>query len=230
MKKLAEIDTVIFDMDGTIVLSRDIAIQSVRRGAEEMFQELEIAASPPDEARILESIGKPSPEYFAALFPELEPCVRERIQERIYELEAQILAQGGGEFAPGAPDALVRLRRMGLKLGLASNCGVRYFESNVRAFRLGEYFDAMLCSGMRGYPDKSVILRELLNTLGARHAIMVGDRCYDIEAAAQCDVFPVGCVYGYGTKQELEGASVIIANLNELIDILGEKRCCTTNS
>ena len=32
------------------------------------------------------------------------------------------------------------------------------------------------------------------------------------------------------TKQELEGASVIIANLNELINILGEKRCCITNS
>ena len=230
MKQLAEIDTIIFDMDGTIVLSRDVAIQSVRRGAMEMFEELGIAASPPDEERILEGIGKPSPEYFAALFPELEPSVRERIQQRIYELEAEILAQGGGEFAPGAPDALVQLRHKGLKLGLASNCGVRYFESNIRAFRLGEYFDAMLCSGMRGYPEKSVILKELLHTLGAGRAMMVGDRRYDIEAAIQCDMFPVGCVYGYGTKEELEGASVIIANLNELIDILGEKRCCITNS
>ncbi|MBN2208923.1 MAG: HAD family hydrolase [Candidatus Coatesbacteria bacterium] len=230
MKQLAEIDTIIFDMDGTIVLSRDIAIESVRRGAKEMFAELGIDASPPDEARILEGIGKPSPEYFAGLFPELGPSVRAQIQQRIYELEAEILAQGGGKFAPGAPDALVRLRHKGLKLGLGSNCGLGYFESNVNAFRLDEYFDAMLCSGMRGHPGKSAILKELLNTLGAGQAMMVGDRCYDIEAAIQCDMFPVGCVYGYGTRQELEGASVIIANLNELIDILGEKRCCITNS
>ncbi len=222
MKPLAEIDTIIFDMDGTIVLSRDVAIESVHRGAKEMFEELGIDAPPPEKEKIVESIGKPSPEYFAALFPELEPSVRADIQRRVYELEGQLLAEGGGSFAPGAPGALVQLRQMGLKLGLASNCGIGYFESNIEAFGLGKYFDAMLCSGMRGYPEKSVLLKELLATLGAQKAMMVGDRCYDIEAAIQCDMVPVGCLYGYGTKDELEGASLTIGSLNELIVICGE--------
>ena len=218
---LANIDTIIFDMDGTIVLSRDVAIESVHRGAKEMFEELGIDAPPPGKERILESIGMPSPEYFAALFPDLEPDVRAAIQKRIYELEGQLLAEGGGSYAPGAPDALVQLRKMGLKLGLASNCGIDYFQSNIEAFGLGEYFDTMLCSGMRGYPEKAMLLKELLDKFGAQKAMMVGDRCYDIEAAIQCDIVPVGCLYGYGTKEELKDASFIIGSLDELIDICG---------
>jgi len=217
----AGIDTIIFDMDGTIVLSRDVAIESVHRGATEMFEKLGIDAPPPDKERIQESIGMPSPEYFAALFPDLDPSVRADIQHRIYELEGQLLAEGGGSFAPGAPDALVQLRQMGLKLGLASNCGIGYFESNIQAFGLERYFDAMLCSGMRGYPEKSVLLKELLDKFGAQKSMMVGDRCYDIEAAIRCDMVPVGCIFGYGTKEELEGASLIIESLDELIGICG---------
>jgi len=221
MKPLAEIDTIIFDMDGTIVLSRDIAIESVHRGAREMFGELGIDAPPPDKERILKSIGMPSPVYFAALFPDLEPSIRAKIQQRIYELEGQLLAEGGGSFAPGAPGALVQLRQMGLKLGLASNCGMDYFESNIKAFDLGKYFDAMLCSGMRGYPEKAVLLRELLDKFGAQKSMMVGDRCYDIEAAIQCEMLPIGCLYGYGTEEELKGASLMIGSLDELIEICG---------
>ncbi len=222
---LASIDTVIFDMDGTIVLSREVAIESVHRGAKEMFEELGIDAPPPDKERILKSIGMPSPEYFAALFPDLEPDVRAAIQKRIYELEGQLLAEGRGSYAPGAPDALVKLRKMGLKLGLASNCGQDYFQSNIEAFELGEYFDAMLCSGMRGYPEKAALLEELLGKFGSQRAMMVGDRCYDIDAAIKCGLVPVGCLYGYGTAGELADAELLIKSLNEIPAMLNGAIC-----
>lgn len=220
VKPLTEIDAIIFDMDGTIVLSRDIAIESVHRGAMQMFEKLGIDAPLPDKERILESIGMPSPLYFAALFPSLEPDVRAAIHRRIYELEGELLAQGYGSYAPGAPGALVHLREMGLKLGLASNCGVEYFQSNIEAFSLGDYFDEMLCSGMRAYPEKSVLVREILGKFGTRRALMVGDRVYDIDAAIECGLVPIGCTYGYGTEEELKGASILIDSLDDLVEHL----------
>ena len=66
-------------MDGTVVLAKDVAIQSVHRGTKEIFLELGIDAELPTRERILDSIGKPSPEYFASLLPDLEPPVRSKI-------------------------------------------------------------------------------------------------------------------------------------------------------
>lgn len=207
-------------MDGTVVLARDIAIQSVHRGTEEIFLELGIDAALPTRERILDSIGKPSPEYFASLFPDLATPVRGRIQQRIYQLEANLLAEGAGSFAPGAPGALVKLRRMGLKLGLASNCGVGFLKGNIDAFGLDKYFDMVLCSGMRGYPPKAALLREILAEFRSKRAMMVGDRSYDIEAATECKMIPVGVSYGYGAPGELEKAELVIDNLNELPSML----------
>ncbi|RLC44312.1 MAG: hypothetical protein DRH70_08935 [Candidatus Coatesbacteria bacterium] len=214
------IDSIVFDMDGTIVLARDVAIQSVKRGTKEMFEELGIDAELPTIERILDSIGKPSPEYFASLFPDLEPSVRAKIQQRIYQLEAKLLAEGVGSFAPGAPGALVKLRRMGLKLGLASNCGVGFLEANIDAFGLDKYFDMILCSGMRGYPPKAALVKEILAEFGSQMAMMVGDRSYDIEAATECKMIPVGVSYGYGAPGELQGAELVIDNLNQLPSLL----------
>jgi len=218
------IDSIVFDMDGTVVLARDIAIRSVHRGTKEIFLELGIDAALPTRERILDSIGKPSPEYFASLFPDLAPSVRSRIQQRIYQLEAKLLAEGAGSFAPGAPGALVKLRRMGLKLGLASNCGVGFLKGNIDAFGLDKYFDMVLCSGMRGYPPKAALLKEILAEFGSKRAMMVGDRSYDIDAAIECKMIPVGVSYGYGAPGELQGAELLIQDLNELPNMLNDSK------
>ncbi|MBN1593289.1 MAG: HAD family hydrolase [Candidatus Coatesbacteria bacterium] len=225
MCELNEIDSVILDMDGTIVLSRDVAVESIRRAAQEIYDNLGIDREPPSEEKIFESIGMPSPQYFAALFPDMESEQRAAIHRRVYELEGRLLHDGFGCFAPGAPDALVKLRDMGLKLAMASNCGNEYFSSNIEVFNLGDYFDIMLCAGMRGYPEKSVLVEEILTKFGSRNAMMVGDRYYDIEAALNCGLFPVGCTYGYGTMEELAEAKALIKDLGELTGLLnGSKK------
>ena len=215
------IDSLIFDMDGTVVLSRDFALSSVFEGTQQVFRERGIDLPLPSQETILANIGKPSVEFFRSLFPELDQRLRDEIQQRIYAVEERMLAAGAGSFAPGAPGALEELRAMGLRLALVSNAGTRYFRMNIEAFHLDRYFDAMLCSGQRGYPPKSAIIREVALTIGAKKAAVVGDRRYDIEAAVECGMVPIGCVYGYGEEEEIAAARLLIGSLDELVELFG---------
>ena len=47
---------------------------------------------------------------------------------------------------------------------------------------------------------------------------MVGDRMYDIEGAAECGITPVGVLYGFGSRDELEraGAAAIAETVADI--------------
>ena len=52
--------------------------------------------------------------------------------------------------------------------------------------------------------------------------LMVGDRMFDLEGAAEFGMDAVGVLYGFGSREELEKCKniAIIENISELINIL----------
>ena len=40
-------------------------------------------------------------------------------------------------------------------------------------------------------------------------AVMVGDTKGDVDAGTAAGLYPIGCTWGYGTREELEGADEI---------------------
>ncbi len=55
-----------------------------------------------------------------------------------------------------------------------------------------------------------------------KDTVMIGDRCYDIEAAKKLGVTSIGALYGYGTREELEeaGADYIAETPADIYTIL----------
>jgi phosphoglycolate phosphatase len=51
-------------------------------------------------------------------------------------------------------------------------------------------------------------------------AIVVGDRREDIMAAKENGMKSIGCLYGYGSREELEEAEWKIERIGDLIQIL----------
>jgi phosphoglycolate phosphatase len=70
---------------------------------------------------------------------------------------------------------------------------------------------------MDGLKTKGEMTRRALEELGPGTAVFVGDRRSDAEAASECGIPFIGCLYGYGSKQELEGARALVDAPEELV-------------
>lgn len=62
------------------------------------------------------------------------------------------------------------------------------------------------------------IVKEVLTKEGVRHAIVIGDRASDIDAAKKNNCRSIGVSYGYGTREELRtaGADLLAETVGEL--------------
>ncbi len=76
--------------------------------------------------------------------------------------------------------------------------------------------------------NKGTLLVHALNRLQVlpENSVMVGDRCYDVDAATQVGMRSIGVQWGYGTPEELSGATVVcphpkalVQQIRDLLDI-----------
>lgn len=50
--------------------------------------------------------------------------------------------------------------------------------------------------------------------------LMVGDRFHDMEVARYHKVYTAGCAYGFGTKEEIAAADIILEDIRDLQKLL----------
>ena len=100
------------------------------------------------------------------------------------------------------------LRRRGFRLVLLSNCPVSYLEAHTEQFHLEQYFEGLYCAEEFGYRPKYEIFERLRGHYPGPFAV-VGDRRHDMEAAQRGGVPAIGCLYGYGSPEELAPAAYL---------------------
>jgi HAD superfamily hydrolase (TIGR01549 family) len=146
----------------------------------------ELAAAAPEAARTMERARLSDREraiaYLEALF--LAAGIPEARLAEVHELLIRMHAEQHlwSGTAGDAHDALARLRRTGLKLGVVSNSDGRVEEA-LDAAGLRTYFDVVVDSGVAGVekPDPAIFLAAL-DALGVRpaEALYVGD-LYEVD-------------------------------------------------
>lgn len=122
----------------------------------------------------------------------------------------------------GIPSLLNELKNRGHRLYVATSKPLQYAVRILEKFELKSYFEYVSGPDMdEKNSDKSVIIREVLQTTGAdkKSSIMIGDRYYDIRGAAENGISSAGVLYGYGNREELEkaGASYIAEKVNDIL-------------
>ena len=79
----------------------------------------------------------------------------------------------------------------------------------------------------RGISDKTQVLQNAMQRLGGRpeHAVMVGDRSYDVIGGRAAGLDTAGVLYGYGNEAELAGAGCdyLLDTVDDLEKMLGGK-------
>lgn len=189
---------VIFDLDGTLFRADRATVGAVYQACREF------GIRQPNEAEILEFIGRPSTHFYEWLGSICEPTVRDTFAGLVDSLEIRFVIEEG-QLYPKIESVLRELHSSTLKLALCTNGRRKYVETVLNTFQLSEFFAAVRYR-RNEQDDKPKMLRELLTHLKDRPAIMVGDREMDIDAAHQNGILAIGVTYGYGSKLELAAA------------------------
>lgn len=214
MKQNRQIKAVVFDVDGTLVNTRELILKAYAHVAGEH------GLAPPTEAAVMEHMGKALEEIYLGLFPDHDPAILVRSNDA-YVLQHAHTVQAHA----GMKDVLQGLAAQGIKLAALTGGSAKVHEV-LRHHDIEDMFDSIVHSERitKQKPDPEG-LRLALKECGVSPAdtIMVGDMRYDILAGKNTGVLAtVGLTHGFGTLEELEhaGADYIIDSLLALQGVI----------
>jgi len=218
--KIKDIDLVIFDMDGTLLKSDTYAVVAVQNALKDMYKNHNIKRELPPPELILGKIGQPSVQFYLDLLDEEHKHLIDELHTGIQDHEEIALKSGKGMLFDGTEETLAYLKQQGYRIGLESNCSMRYFGNVKEIFNLERYLDISQCIGENEGMSKISIISNFINKLKSKKAVVVGDRYYDVESGKANGCVTIGCLYGYGKKEELGNADFLIEDIRGLKTLL----------
>lgn len=210
---------ILFDFDGTVVNTGEGILKSLQYSFEQMGDEV----PPMDELRRF--IGPPVYYSYTHFYSVSDDDVgmyikkyRERYKEKgIYE----------SELYCGMKDLLISLKEKGILLGVASSKPEHLIYSVADYHKVTELFDTIV--GVKvddsNHSSKKGLILDAMKQLGIsdkKDVLMVGDRCFDIDGAADAGVDSCGALWGFGNKEEFieHNATYIVEKPSEVLNLI----------
>ena len=213
-------NTVLFDFDGTIADTGSGVKNSIR------YALGSYGIPVGDEKKLDSFIGPPLYESFERVYGvSQEESIKLVNEYRVYYAKQGVYEL---EVYSGILDLLNELKASGVKTAVASSKPKHFLDVVIPYIKADALFDTVVGPELTSNnSDKSTLIRTALFELGesaGNHVAMIGDRFYDVEAALSTGVTPIGVLFGYGSKDELEGAgaSLIAQNVAELEKLLSK--------
>jgi len=207
------ITTVLLDVDGTLLDTREFILQAFEHSIAHH------GLAYPGRDHMAAQVGLPLEQIYATLHADLEPALVE--SHRSFQEENQHLAVA----FPGTAEVLTQLRERGLRLAAVTSRSRRTSVRSLEVTGLFGLFDAIVSAedAPALKPDPAP-LRQALAVLGAgtAGAVMVGDTAADILAGRALGIRTVGVTYGFGGRSVLEHSpDAVIEEIAELVAALG---------
>ena len=221
MKSIPSPSIIIFDNDGTLVPSHEVANPAIQTAFAIFCAERGIDASVPSDARIRELTGQPGDVFYRALLPETHQSLAPELRSFCLDHEVEGMLHHA-RFYEGIGEMLRELRARHVRLALASHGGERYIGAVAQRLEYEAIFDRIYFHGRDGAVTKGEMARRAARELEGSAGLFVGDRRADLEAAREVGMFFAGCLYGYGSPEELEGADLLLENSTALAGALLE--------
>ena len=209
-------DIALFDLDGTLSESGEGILDCVKIVFEEMQRPL------PDEKTLASFIGPP-------LTDSLKRCgFSEKDAEKGLQIYKKNFVETGiykNKAYDGITEALQALKENGILLGVATTKYQPFADKIIKMLKLDGYFDFV--GGSSGTPERHTkiqVIEYVLDNLGRdKKAVMIGDTKFDAEGAYMAKVDFIGCLYGYGTREEMEKyfpGTILVTKPSEIVHII----------
>lgn len=200
-KKRLKYQTVLFDLDGTLIRSGPGIFAAVNAMLADMGREqrpekeLFPLIGPPIRTGFQEILGLP-PEGT----DEQIACYRRHYQREFYKLIHPF---------PGVIEMLENLKAAGARIGVVTSKMQPVAAEHIREMGLEHCIEYLCGASEDGRGEKPELLRRAVQELSLgghsiKTAVMVGDRRYDLAGANAVGMDSIGVLYGYGTREELE--------------------------
>mgnify|MGYP001174108172 CR=1 FL=1 len=201
---------VLFDLDGVLVDSRAAFLNSM----ELALAQLDLAPRPREE--LLPCIGPPLKLGFSQLLQTDTDDPRVDALIAAYRHHYATISLTDTTVAPGVPEAL---RALDGPKAVATSKPHHFAEPLLRALELREHFAVVAGPELDAQAEtKAQTITRALTGLGAAHAVMIGDRSFDVVGAHANGIPCVGVTWGIGSRAELEqaGADAIVEHPDQL--------------
>ena len=188
-------DSIIFDVDGTIWNSTDVVAQAWNEVLEKEKIDIRVTA---DQLKGL--FGRLLPDIAKALFPELPESEQLRIIDGCCQAEHEALLRKCAPLYPQLEETLDTLSHR-FPLFIVSNCQAGYIEVFLKATGFGHYFKGHLCPGDTGMAKADNIMK-IRDDFNLKDPVYVGDTLGDFNACRKARVPFIFAEYGFGAVED----------------------------
>lgn len=204
------IDSLIFDIDGTLWDSRQVVADAwneiVRRelGCDPQFT--------PE--RLSDLFGRTMTDIAERIFPDLPPERRNQMANLCFQGENRALEERAGTFYPGVLETIPRLAER-YPLYILSNCQAGYIDVVLKHSGLAHCFSGWMCFDDTGL-SKGENLKLLVQRHHLEHPVYVGDTQGDWDACRTAGIPMIFAAYGLG---QVRDSLPTIQRFDQLCDI-----------
>lgn len=205
---------IIFDIDGTLFQTDLVTVPAVQR----TFAAYGLPV--PDAPTICSFFGQPV-ETYEAWLASLAPADQvHQIIDETNKIELDLIASEG-QLYPGIRELLTQLRQDGHTLAICSNGPDDYVNTFLEVHDMRQYFGIIRTRGTK-YDGKEIMVREIMDIIPTRPAIVIGDRHDDIEAAHANGAYAIAALYGFGGEEESQDADTKVSSVQEILETLNQ--------
>ena len=198
--------SILFDLDGTISDPREGIVRCFQYALAKLGHPM------PREEQLLCYIGPPLYESFATLLNSNDEALVGRAVE-LYRERFVVKGMFENSVYPEITELLARLRANDHQLYIVTTKPTIFARKILEHFGLAAHFLNTYGSEFDGTrADKCDLIAHVLEKedIDPSSAVMIGDREHDIKGALANGVFPIGVLWGYGSRRDLINAGATI--------------------
>jgi phosphoglycolate phosphatase len=211
---------ILFDLDGTLTDPKEGITKCIQEALDKLGQPV------PSSDELEWCIG---PGLYGSFEKLLDSRDQKLIQKAINLYRARYTKKGIFEnyVYPGIPDTLDKLKKMDLRLFVATSKPTVFAREVVINHHLDGFFEGIYGIELNGErSDKGKLISFILRreSLIDKQTLMIGDREHDIIGAKSNRIYAGGVLYGYGSEEELTqaGADYLFAKPMDIVEYYAE--------